>query len=94
MEINWTVEYDLNVTDYELDEMVNTARVCMERGTSQEEAVSLAVQGYLEGQDDAIFYTITEEATEQIEAEVNKLLTEQGLDKPHSIWYNRYIERS
>jgi len=76
MEITWTVEYFLNVTDYELDEMVNTARVCMERGTSQEEAVSLAVQGYLEGCDDSIFYSIDEEATGQIEAEVNKLLTE------------------
>jgi len=76
MDINWTVEYGLNITDYELDEMVNTARVCMKRGTSQEEAVSLAVRGYLEGCDDSIFYTITEEATEQIEAKINEYLTE------------------
>lgn len=76
MEINWIVEYGLDITDHELQEIVDYARSYMEQGVARDEAISLAVRGYLEGQDDVIYYTITDEATEQIEAEVNKLLTE------------------
>lgn len=76
MEINWTVEYDLSITDHELQEIVDYAHSYMEQGVARDEAISSAVRGYLEGQDDSIYYTITEEATEQIEAEINKLLTE------------------
>lgn len=84
MEITWTVEYDLDITDHELHEIVDYARSYMKQGVARDKAISLAVGGYLEGQDDSIYYTITEEATEQIEAEVNKLLTEQEIDKSPS----------
>ena len=76
MEINWTVEYGLDITDDELQEIVGFARDYMKQGLARDKAVSSAVDGYLQGQDDCIYYTITDEATEQIEAEVNKLLTE------------------
>ena len=75
MKITWTVtiERTLFVTDDEMKDMVNDARdfMCV---FGRKDAIKAAVQHYLDGQDDTIFYTITEEATEQIEAEVNKLL--------------------
>ena len=76
MEINWTVEYSLSINDDELQEIAGFARDYMKQGLARNEAISSAVSGYLEGQDDCIYYSITEEATEQIEAEVNKLLIE------------------
>ena len=76
MEINWTVEYSLDIDNDELQEIANFARAYMKQGFIQDKAISLAVDGYLDGQDDSIYYSITEEATKQIEAEVNKLLTE------------------
>ena len=81
MEITWTVEYSLFVSDNEMKDIADIARYYMQEGNSQEEAIEWAVRNYIAGQDDAIFYSITEEAIEQIEAEVNKLLTEQGIDK-------------
>lgn len=76
MEINWIVKYFLDITDDEMQEIVGFARDYMKQGLARDEAISSAVDGYLDGQDDTIYYTITEEATKQIEAEVNKLLTE------------------
>lgn len=84
MEITWTTEYSLFVTDSEMKDMVDIAREYMREGIDQEEAIEGAVRDYLAGQDDSIFYSITIEATEQIEAEVNKLLMEQGIDKSPS----------
>jgi len=75
MEINWTVEFDLYVTDGEMEDMVNEARNYL-RIFDRKDAIHEAVRNYLEGQDDNIFYNITEEATAQIAAEVNKRLTE------------------
>jgi len=76
MEFNWTVEYSLDITDNEMQEIVDAARDYMEQGIAREDAITTAVQGYLEGCDDSIFYTITEEVTEQIEAKINEYLTE------------------
>lgn len=76
MDITWTVEYFLNVTDDEMQEITDFARAYMKQGLPREKAISSAVDGYLQGQDDSIYYSITDEATKQIEAEVNKLLTE------------------
>lgn len=81
MEINWTVEYGLNINNDELQEITDFARAYMKQGLARNKAISSAVDGYLDGQDDFIYYSITEEATKQIEAEVNKLLTEQRIDK-------------
>lgn len=76
MKITWTVEYSLFVTDNEMKDMADIAREYMQEGIDQEEAIEGAVRDYLAGQDDSIFYSITIEAIEQIETEVNKLLTE------------------
>jgi len=76
MEFNWTVEYSLDITDDEMQEIVDAARDYMKQGIAREDAITTAVCGYLEGQDDSIYYSITDEATEQIEAKVNEYLTE------------------
>lgn len=76
MEINWTVEYSLDIDDDELQEIAGFARVYMKHGIARDDAISTAVSDYLDGQDDRINYSITDEAIEQIEAEVNELLTE------------------
>jgi hypothetical protein len=75
MEVNRTVEYGLDINDDELQEIAGFARDYMKRGLTRDKAISSAVDGYLQGQDDCIYYTITDEATKQIEVEVNKLLT-------------------
>jgi hypothetical protein len=75
MEITWTTKYSLFVTDSEMKEIVDEARDYM-RVFDREDAIEEAVRNYLAGQDDSIFYSITIEAINQIEAEVNKLLTE------------------
>ena len=76
MEINWTVEYSLDINDDEIQEIADFARAYMKQGLTREKAISSAVDGYLQGQDDYIYYSITDEATEQIEAKVNEYLTE------------------
>ena len=76
MEINWTVEYGLDITDDEMQEIAGFARDYMKQGLTREKAISAAVDGYLQGQDDVIYYSITDEATEQIEAKITEYLTE------------------
>lgn len=76
MDITWTVEYFLNITDDEMQEIADFARAYMKQGLTKEEAISSAVDGYLQGQDDSIYYSINEEATDQIEAKINEYLTE------------------
>ena len=76
MEFTWTVECSLFVTDNEMKDMADVARDYMREGYYQEEAIEEAVRDYISGQDDSIFYSITGEVAEQIEVEVNKLLTE------------------
>ena len=80
MEINWTVEYSLDITDDEMQEIADFAHDYIKQGIAREDAITTAVGSYLEGQDDFIYYSITDEATEQIEAKVNEYLTEQGMD--------------
>lgn len=76
MEFNWTVEYSLCINDDEMQEIADFARDYMKQGIAREDAITTVVGGYLEGQDDSICYSITDEAIEQIEAKVNELLTE------------------
>ena len=77
MEFNWTVEYSLDITDDEMQEIADFARDYMEQGIARDDAITTAVSGYLEGQDDYIYYSITDEATEQIEAKISEYLPEQ-----------------
>lgn len=77
MEINWTVEYSLDIDDDDVQEIADFARAYMKQGLTREKAISSAVDGYLQGQDDCIYYSITEEATEQIEAKISEYLPEQ-----------------
>jgi len=76
MEITWTVEYSLFVTDDEMKGMANIANYYIQKGHEREEAIHEAVNDYLMGQDDCIYYSITEEASQQIEDTLNKLLIE------------------
>ena len=76
MEIIWTVEYSLDITDGELKDMIEVANDYLRKGHEREEAIQETVNDYLAGQDDCIYYSITEEASQQIEDMLNKLLTE------------------
>lgn len=75
MEFNWVVEQSLFITDDEMENMTNVAQDYMREGYEQNEAVEEAVRDYMAGQDDCIYYGITEEVVHQIEDEINERLT-------------------
>ena len=76
MEINWTVEYSLDITDGDLENMAEVANDYIREGYEREEAIHEAVNDYLMGLDDCIYYSITEEAGQQIEDTLNEHLTQ------------------
>lgn len=85
-EVAWTVSYELNVTDSEMDSMVEAARNYMEEDEMErEEAIHEAVQDYLSGQDDSIFYTITSEATSMLEDTLMEYFSDEDDDDPRCI---------
>lgn len=75
MEFNWVVEQSLWITNREIQNIIKFVRQLEHSNISRDEAIKRAVRDYLYGQDDSIFYTITEEVTRQIEEYINKLLT-------------------
>lgn len=74
IELTWTVKYYHTVTTDEIKDMVKYAKKNLRLGCSFDEAVSDAVKDYLSGQEDDVYYTITDEATEKIEAVVAQRL--------------------
>lgn len=86
LEVSWTVSYALNVTDGEMDEMVQCAQNAMDEFEMElEDAVHEAVQDYLSGQDDEIFYTISDEATSALEDAVMEHFSDEEDDDPRCI---------
>lgn len=85
-EVEWTVTYAVNVTDGEMDEMVQFAQNAMDEfGMELEDAIHEAVQDYLSGQDDEIFYTITSEATSALEDALMERFSDDTDDDPRCI---------
>jgi len=85
-EVEWTVSYALNVTDSEMDEMVEFVRNAMDEfEMEREDAVHEAVQDYLSGQEDEIFYTISDEATSALEDAVMEHFSDEDDDDPRCI---------
>lgn len=85
-EVEWTVSYALSVTDGEMDEMVEFAQNAMDEFEMElEDAVHEAVQDYLSGQDDEIFYCITSEATAALENALMERFADADDDDPRCI---------
>lgn len=74
MNVSWTVEYDLNISAADIKMMTIGARSAMGNGLSLDDAVRASVMDYLMGQEDEIWYTITGEAREEIEAVISQRL--------------------
>lgn len=78
LNLEWTVTNYLDVSDGDFDEMIwYTQRLMGEDEMEQEDAIQEAVRDFLAGQEDIIFYSITQEVTEKIEDEVEKRLSLQ-----------------
>lgn len=75
MEITWFVEQSLWITEIEMQDMIKFVRQLKRDNYEQDEAITMAVQNYLGGQDDCIYYTITDEVVNKIKDEVKKYLT-------------------
>lgn len=85
-EVDWTVSYAVSVTDGEMDEMVEFAQNAMDEFEMElEDAVHEAVQDYLSGQEDEIFYTITSEATAALENALMERFADGEDDDPRCI---------
>ncbi len=85
-EVAWTVTYAVNVTDGEMDEMVQFAQNAMDEFEMElEDAVHEAVQDYLSGQEDEVFYTITSEATSALEDALMERFANDDDDDPRCI---------
>ena len=85
LELNWTVEQSLTVTEDELEDLKSSADWYIEHWkVDQKEAVEKAVEDYIDGQDDSIFYGFPDEAKQQIQEEVQKLFKKRKKSKKTS----------
>ena len=85
-EVEWTVSYALDVTDSDMEEMVEFVKNAMDEFDMElEDAVHEAVQDYLSGQEDEIFYTITSEATSALEDNLMEYFSDEDDDDPRCI---------
>lgn len=75
MKLTWTTKHTLVISNDEIEEMVREAQEleCND-GYDEDEAVSTAVQDYLDSLVNDVIYVVTDEIVQKIENEVIKHL--------------------
>ena len=76
MTVSWTSYHEMEVTDEELREAVRFAKRQLDRGNDETAALHNAVDDLISAWEDVDYYSVTDEAYDQIKAAVKAGLSE------------------